>query len=88
VRTAIQLYMRQKRWTRARLAQALDVTPGRVSQIMSGDENLTLRTLGALAAKLDAHFEVELLPNDALPAESAQPEPHSPTPRPKVPQLV
>jgi transcriptional regulator with XRE-family HTH domain len=46
--------------SRADLAGRLGVSPGRVSQILSGGENLTLRTLANLAAALDAHFELEL----------------------------
>ncbi len=34
--------------------------PGRVSQILGGGENLTLRTLAALSTALDARFDVEL----------------------------
>jgi hypothetical protein len=33
-----------------------------VSQILSGGENLTLRTLAALSTALDARFSIELLP--------------------------
>jgi len=88
VRSAIQLFLKDKNWTRVRLAQELGVTPGRVSQILSGDENLTLRTLGAIAAKLDGHFAVQLVPNDAQPSRSDQREPYTPTIGPKVPELV
>jgi transcriptional regulator with XRE-family HTH domain len=38
----------------------LGVSPGRVSQILGGGENLTLRTLAALATALDARFDFEL----------------------------
>lgn len=44
------------------LAAELGVTEGRVSQILSGDQNLTLRTLASLAAALDAHIVVGLHP--------------------------
>jgi transcriptional regulator with XRE-family HTH domain len=54
--------------TRADLASRLGVSPGRVSQILSGGENLTLRTLASLAAALDARFELELTPQ-ALSAD-------------------
>ena len=40
------------------LADRLDVTPGRVSQVLSGRENLTLRTLAALGWALGVRFEL------------------------------
>jgi transcriptional regulator with XRE-family HTH domain len=52
--------------TRADLAGRLGVSPGRVSQILSGGENLTLRTLASLATALDARFELELTPQALL----------------------
>lgn len=48
--------------TRADLAERVGVSPGRISQVLSGDENLTLRTLASLATALDARFEVQLRP--------------------------
>jgi transcriptional regulator with XRE-family HTH domain len=56
----ITWYMRERDLTRADLAHLMGVSPGRISQVLSGGENLTLRTLASLAAALDAHFEVEL----------------------------
>jgi len=53
-------FMAEHKVTRADLAQAMGVSPGRVSQILSGDENLTLRTLSAVAAALGAELEVSL----------------------------
>jgi transcriptional regulator with XRE-family HTH domain len=38
----------------------MGVSPGRVSQILSGDENLTLRTLSSVAAALGAEVVVIL----------------------------
>ncbi len=38
----------------------MGVSPGRVSQILGGGENLTLRTLAALSTALDARFDIEL----------------------------
>jgi transcriptional regulator with XRE-family HTH domain len=52
--------LRQRGLTRADLAARMGVSPGRVSQILGGGENLTLRTLAALSTALDAHFEIEL----------------------------
>jgi transcriptional regulator with XRE-family HTH domain len=56
----ITWYMRERGLTRADLAARMGVSPGRVSQILGGGENLTLRTLAALSTALDAHFDVEL----------------------------
>ncbi len=53
-------FMKEHKVTRADLAQAMGVSPGRVSQILSGDENLTLRTLSSVAAALGAEIEVAL----------------------------
>jgi transcriptional regulator with XRE-family HTH domain len=52
--------MSQHKISRADLAQSMGVSPGRVSQILSGDENLTLRTLSSVAAALGAEVEVIL----------------------------
>jgi len=51
--------------TRASLATQMKITPGRVSQILSGDENLTLKTLAAVASALDARAEIRIVPVDA-----------------------
>ena len=56
----INWYMREQGLTRADLASRMGVSPGRVSQILGGGENLTLRTLAALSTALDARFDVEL----------------------------
>lgn len=52
--------MRERGLTRADLAARMGVSPGRVSQILGGGENLTLRTLAALSIALDARFGIEL----------------------------
>jgi transcriptional regulator with XRE-family HTH domain len=56
----INWYMRERGLTRADLAARMGVSPGRVSQILGGGENLTLRTLAALSTALDARFDIEL----------------------------
>ena len=56
----ITWYMRERGLTRADLAGRMGVSPGRVSQILGGGENLTLRTLAAMSTALDARFDVEL----------------------------
>jgi DNA-binding Xre family transcriptional regulator len=55
-------YMSQHKVSRADLAQSMGVSPGRVSQILSGDENLTLRTLSSVCAALGADFGLTLRP--------------------------
>src|SRR6267154_931959 len=59
-------YMRERKLTRADLASRMGVSPGRVSQVLSGGENLTLRTLASLAAALDAQFEMDLRPREPM----------------------
>src|SRR6202034_327454 len=56
----ITWYMRERGITRADLAGRMGVSPGRVSQILGGGENLTLRTLAAMSTALDARFDIEL----------------------------
>src|SRR5712671_6941395 len=56
----ITFHMRECGITRADLAARMGVSPGRVSQILGGGENLTLRTLAALSTALDARFDIEL----------------------------
>jgi transcriptional regulator with XRE-family HTH domain len=56
----INWHMRERGLSRADLAARMGVSPGRVSQILGGGENLTLRTLAALATALDARFGIEL----------------------------
>jgi transcriptional regulator with XRE-family HTH domain len=68
--------MRERGLTRADLAARMGVSPGRVSQILGGGENLTLRTLAALSTALDARFDVEL---NALKAEDTYRSGASPT---------
>ena len=56
----INWHMRERRLTRADLAARMGVSPVRVSQILGGGENLTLRTLAALSTALDARFDIQL----------------------------
>jgi transcriptional regulator with XRE-family HTH domain len=64
VTTAITWRMEQLDMNKAELARKMGVSPGRVSQILSGDENLTLRTLAHVFVALNAQLDVELVPND------------------------
>ncbi|MFE5871974.1 helix-turn-helix domain-containing protein [Streptomyces roseifaciens] len=57
--------------TRKDLADTMGVSPGRVSQILSGDENLTMRSLAAVAAALDVKMEISF--SDAPSAERQEP---------------
>src|SRR5215467_15617651 len=65
VTNEINWHMREHNLTRADLASRMGVSPGRVSQVLSGGENLTLRTLASLATALDARFELDLRPREA-----------------------
>jgi len=58
----ITWYMSEHKVSRADLAQSMAVSPGRVSQILSGEDNLTLRTLSAVLDALGADFEISLHP--------------------------
>jgi transcriptional regulator with XRE-family HTH domain len=58
----INWHLQQNHLTRADLASRMGVSPGRVSQVLSGGENLTLHTLAGLATACDARFELELVP--------------------------
>lgn len=60
VTNEINWHMREDDVTQADLAGRMSVSPGRVSQVLSGGENLTLRTLVSLATAFDGRFEVQL----------------------------
>ena len=60
-------FMSEHKVSRADLAQSMGVSPGRVSQILSGDENLTLRTLSSVVTALGAEFEINLQAVDGQP---------------------
>jgi transcriptional regulator with XRE-family HTH domain len=70
----IDWYMRERKLTRVDLAHRMGVSPGRISQILSGGENLTLRTLAGVAAALDARFDIELKPAQAVAEPQPAPE--------------
>ena len=59
--TAVTWYMEQRGVGKDVLAERLGVAPGRVSQILSGDENLTVCSLAAVCAALDARLEAKLV---------------------------
>lgn len=66
-------YLRERGMSRADLAARMGVSPGRVSQILGGGENLTLRTLAALSTALDARFDLALRPLKADDAFTHRP---------------
>lgn len=64
--------------TQKELASRLGVSAGRVSQILSGEENLTLRSLAALGWALGIRFDLAPVPmsdRSATPASSDPPAP-------------
>ena len=82
----INWYMRERGLTRADLAARMGVSRGRVSQILGGGEDLTLRALAALATALDARFDIDLTMVEngdayALPAQEARAAIHRPLSR-------
>jgi len=56
----ITVHLAEHDLTRSELAGRMGVSPGRISQVLSGGENLTLRTLAALSTALDAQFDLRL----------------------------
>lgn len=66
VNSAITWYMTQHNISRTDLARRLGVTAGRVSQVLSGGENLTLRTIGTVAQGLGAYVNVTLVPAEEM----------------------
>ena len=82
----INWHMRERGLTRADLASRMGVSPGRISQVLSGGENLTLRTLASIATALDARFEMDLRPRDTGEASTdatARPAPAVAAERPR-----
>jgi transcriptional regulator with XRE-family HTH domain len=76
VTTALSWYMEEEKIPQRELARRMKVTAGRVSQILSGDENLTLRTLAAVCVALGAHFQLDLVSNtgEEAPEQLSVPE--------------
>jgi transcriptional regulator with XRE-family HTH domain len=71
-RTTVVAALRSLRLTQRALAARLGVTEGRVSQVLSGRENITLRTLADVGWALGLRFELNpvALPNRSnTPAE-------------------
>lgn len=74
VTEAIVERMRALRLSRAELAERLGVSRPRVTQILAGDDNLTLRTLVAVAQALGARLGVQLLEAEPAPAPGERPD--------------
>ncbi|MFH9426343.1 helix-turn-helix domain-containing protein [Streptomyces sp. NPDC017529] len=76
----------ERNMSRRDLAKCMGVSPGRVSQILSGDENLTLHSLANIAEALSARVEVQFYdpPRAAQSGSAEQHAPEGPV-RPYVP---
>lgn len=61
VRDEVEKAMTKQGVTQAQLAKEMGVSEGRVSQILAGDQNLTVKTLAALSASLGLHFQLTLV---------------------------
>jgi plasmid maintenance system antidote protein VapI len=60
VRKGIGKRLEELNLPRRELAQRLRVSEGRISQMLSGGENLTLKSLAGLALALNARFDLTL----------------------------
>lgn len=80
---SFQQYMNERGYTQQEIARALGITEGRVSQILSGEQNLTLKTLASLAAGVKGHLEIKLVPATGSPWEGGPKQ--RPTARDGVP---
>ncbi|WP_242882130.1 helix-turn-helix domain-containing protein [Actinomadura litoris] len=73
----IAWFMRKNGIKRSQLADEMKVSPGRVTQILSGEENVTLRTLETVVTALGARLEVQMHPlhDSALPMPKGDRQP-------------
>ena len=60
------------------LARRLSLSEGRVSQILSGEDNLTLRTLAAIGWALGVRFELDATPMEDRAGTPAEDDPPAP----------
>jgi transcriptional regulator with XRE-family HTH domain len=58
--------------SRKQLAERMGVSPARVTQVLRGSENLTLKTLVLIANALDAHIKMELAEGKSALAASRE----------------
>ena len=56
--------------TQAEIARRLDLSKSRVSRLLSGEGNLTIRSAGALAAAMDFDLKVTSVDTSVRPSES------------------
>lgn len=66
VSETVSQWIAERRMEQSALARAMGLSRGRVSQILSGDENLTLRTLAGVSAALGAQFDIELSDHESF----------------------
>ncbi len=80
----ITFHMRERGLSRAELAARVGVSPGRISQILGGGENLTLpgRVHQPRRGRLRVHREPPLVPADPAPEERLPPSLGPPSLRP------
>jgi transcriptional regulator with XRE-family HTH domain len=62
VTDTISAYLESTKLSRSELSRRLGITKGRVSQVLSGNRNLTLKTLAALGWALGLRFELRAVP--------------------------
>ena len=70
----VERFMRSHGVTQQDLAKSLGVSEGRVSQILSGDQNLTLKTLAGLAAALKGHFHISFTDEGVTVVDLSRPD--------------
>jgi transcriptional regulator with XRE-family HTH domain len=57
---AVEWALNEQEMSRADLARRMGVSPGRITQILSGSENLTVSTLTSVAIAVNGRFRVQL----------------------------
>jgi transcriptional regulator with XRE-family HTH domain len=72
--SALAGLLAQRGMTRSDLAKHMGVSPGRVSQILSGDSNLTMKSLASAAKSLGVNVEVTFSQPAAMPAMESEAE--------------
>lgn len=72
--------MEERGMTQADLAREMGVSRARVSQILRGNDNLTLKSIVAVAIGLDCRVEVQLkpIPSGAKPAGTSDEQESAP----------
>jgi hypothetical protein len=77
---AVESFMRAHGLDRATLARELGVKPARVVRLLTSPEELSLGSLAGVAAALDAHVEIRLVPNSAGHVDAGHSEDNPPKP--------